>query len=255
MKKGFTLIELLAVIVILAIIALIATPIILNIIGDTKKESDKRSIEMYGDAIKNAVAKSMLDGTEITPGNLSEELLSEVEYEGSKVECETHEIYSDGTIYLAECTVNDVAVEYEYGEKQNIRYYGWWSPDENLKIGGELPEELSLTPPSDKKIYLGIDTDGSKIKAAYACFKMNNENYCLKGADETAVTSNHDMMREAFSETGECYFDEDGSDYNDECHGESIIVQAHPSGDVSTIVVDTSYCYVFHDGTFYCYDE
>ena len=33
-KKGFTLIELLAVIVILAIIALIATPIILGIIND-----------------------------------------------------------------------------------------------------------------------------------------------------------------------------------------------------------------------------
>ena len=34
-KGGFTLIELLAVIVILAIIALIATPIVLNIINDT----------------------------------------------------------------------------------------------------------------------------------------------------------------------------------------------------------------------------
>ena len=36
MKKGFTLIELLAVIVILAIIALIATPIILGIIDDAR---------------------------------------------------------------------------------------------------------------------------------------------------------------------------------------------------------------------------
>ena len=45
-KKGFTLIELLAVIVILAIIALIATPIVINIIEDSKKNSsaisDKR---------------------------------------------------------------------------------------------------------------------------------------------------------------------------------------------------------------------
>ena len=36
-KKGFTLIELLAVIVILAIIALIATPIVLNLISESKK--------------------------------------------------------------------------------------------------------------------------------------------------------------------------------------------------------------------------
>ena len=36
-KKGFTLIELLAIIVILAIIAVITTPIILNIIENAKK--------------------------------------------------------------------------------------------------------------------------------------------------------------------------------------------------------------------------
>ena len=40
-KKGFTLIELLAVIVILAIIALIATPIIVGVINDAKKNAFK----------------------------------------------------------------------------------------------------------------------------------------------------------------------------------------------------------------------
>ncbi len=43
--KGFTLIELLAVIVILAIIALIATPIVLDIIADSKVAAKERSIE------------------------------------------------------------------------------------------------------------------------------------------------------------------------------------------------------------------
>ena len=42
-KKGFTLIELLAVIVILAIIALIATPIVLGIIEDSRENSKKIS--------------------------------------------------------------------------------------------------------------------------------------------------------------------------------------------------------------------
>ena len=41
--KGFTLIELLAVIVILSIIALIATPIVLNIINTTRKGAAARS--------------------------------------------------------------------------------------------------------------------------------------------------------------------------------------------------------------------
>ena len=53
-NKGFTLIELLAVIVILAIIALIATPIIIGIINDSKKQSTIRSAELYESAVKNA---------------------------------------------------------------------------------------------------------------------------------------------------------------------------------------------------------
>ena len=60
MKKGFTLIELLAVIVILAIIALIATPIILNIIEDSKEQSVKSSANLYVDGLsKYIVSKNM----------------------------------------------------------------------------------------------------------------------------------------------------------------------------------------------------
>ena len=62
MKKGFTLIELLAVIVILAVIALIATPIILNIIEDTRKESAKSSANLYVDGlIKQITSKNMIN--------------------------------------------------------------------------------------------------------------------------------------------------------------------------------------------------
>ena len=43
MKKGFTLIELLAVIVILSVIAVIATPIILGVVETTKKAALKES--------------------------------------------------------------------------------------------------------------------------------------------------------------------------------------------------------------------
>ena len=39
--QGFTLIELLAVIVILAVIALIATPLIMNVINDAKKGASR----------------------------------------------------------------------------------------------------------------------------------------------------------------------------------------------------------------------
>ena len=54
-KKGFTLIELLAVIVILAIIALIATPIILGIINDARKSANERSAELIETGVEYAI--------------------------------------------------------------------------------------------------------------------------------------------------------------------------------------------------------
>ena len=44
-KKGFTLIELLAVIVILAIIALIVTPVVSNIVSNARIAANARSVE------------------------------------------------------------------------------------------------------------------------------------------------------------------------------------------------------------------
>ena len=54
-NKGFTLVELLAVIVILALIALIATPIILNIIKDAKRSAAKDSAYGYIDAVEKYI--------------------------------------------------------------------------------------------------------------------------------------------------------------------------------------------------------
>ena len=58
-NKGFTLIELLAVIVILAIIALIATPIILGIINDARNEAKKRSAELAYSGVEYAITSYM----------------------------------------------------------------------------------------------------------------------------------------------------------------------------------------------------
>ncbi len=62
-KKGFTLIELLAVIVILAIIALIATPIILNMINDAKKSAAKDSAYGYMKSVDNYIALASMSTT------------------------------------------------------------------------------------------------------------------------------------------------------------------------------------------------
>ena len=54
-KKGFTLVELLAVIVILAIIALISTPIILGVIDKAKKGAAEQSALGYIDAVEKQI--------------------------------------------------------------------------------------------------------------------------------------------------------------------------------------------------------
>ena len=67
-NKGFTLVELLAVIVILALIALIATPIILNVINDAKKQAAKDSTYGYMDAVEKYIVSSELEDKSIKDG-------------------------------------------------------------------------------------------------------------------------------------------------------------------------------------------
>ena len=67
-KKGFTLIELLAVIVVLAIIALIATPIVMNTIKNAKKGAAERTADNYIKQVETAVAEERLNKNEVLEG-------------------------------------------------------------------------------------------------------------------------------------------------------------------------------------------
>ena len=67
-RKGFTLIELLAVIVVLAIIALIATPIVMNTIKNAKKGAAERSADNYIKQVETAVAEAKLENKSVPNG-------------------------------------------------------------------------------------------------------------------------------------------------------------------------------------------
>ena len=83
-NKGFTLVELLAVIVILALIALIATPIILNVINDAKKQAAKDSAYGYMDAVEKYIVSSELEDKSIKDGTYSvEDLNKKISVKGS----------------------------------------------------------------------------------------------------------------------------------------------------------------------------
>ena len=81
-KKGFTLIELLAVIVILAIIALIATPIILSMINNARKSAARSSALGYVESIENYVGFY-----EAKQGGISDIAGYDVAYPASTVTC------------------------------------------------------------------------------------------------------------------------------------------------------------------------
>ena len=66
-KKGFTLIELLAVIVILAIVATIASPIILNIISTTKEKAHDESVRSIIKSVEMAYANSVVKNSGVNP--------------------------------------------------------------------------------------------------------------------------------------------------------------------------------------------
>lgn len=68
MKKnnGFTLVELLAVIVILAVIALIATPIVLNMIESSRKGAAESSALSYIDATEKSIMTGLMNSTSST---------------------------------------------------------------------------------------------------------------------------------------------------------------------------------------------
>ena len=110
-KSAFTLIELIAVLVIMAIIALIVTPLVMNIIRKARVAADKRSIDAYGRSIEYAIAGYLLDNGKF-PTDVSE---LTIKYSGNKVECSTTQLNSDSSVYLTGCTVGGRTVDYAYG--------------------------------------------------------------------------------------------------------------------------------------------
>ena len=115
-NKAFTLIELLAVIVILAIIALIATPIVLNIIKDSRESSGLRSAEMYLDAVEQSVSIEKMENTNFNPSTctvVEEGNLDCEGYDKNPIEVEVNgEVPETGKIIFENGQIKDVTLNY-----------------------------------------------------------------------------------------------------------------------------------------------
>ena len=119
MKKGFTLIELLAVIIILAIVALVATPIILNVVDDARESAARSEASMIVSGVNNYCATSamrnQLDGTEDicadADGVTKEEVPTMVNLGNAKVTSITYNPTS-GAVTALTITSNTFTVTY-----------------------------------------------------------------------------------------------------------------------------------------------
>ena len=102
--KGFTLVELLAVVVLLAVIALIATPIIGNIIDTSKESANQRSIEGYADAIRNEYYNQQTGGGIPV---IDDAFLANVDTEGNEINCQNVLYSTKYQVILDKCTIAD----------------------------------------------------------------------------------------------------------------------------------------------------
>ena len=173
-KKGFTLIELIAVLVIMAILALIVTPLVMSIIRKARVSADKRSIDAYGRSIELAVASYLLD-TGKFPTDISQ---LTIEYSGNRVECSTTQLNPDSSVYLTGCRVAGRRVDYAYGENKIPIVYDEYSVGDEVSYNGvdyyvikdSTEQEASVTllkatPFTVEEInhYGGVGTDNNHV--------------------------------------------------------------------------------------------
>ena len=114
-KKGFTLIELLAVIVVLAIIALIATPMILNVVEKARKGAAKSSALGYVDAVEKQIMVNQLnENPEINDGEyeLPIDNTYKVSVKGAKPSSGTLTITKSKVVSASMC-INNYTVIYD----------------------------------------------------------------------------------------------------------------------------------------------
>ena len=147
-KKGFTLIELLAVIVILAILALIVSPIISGVITNAKLSAAERSLEGYAQSIELAQAKYQSKNG----GNITKDI-NELSVEGKsieKIKNQTVLINDAGIVDSITATVDGFICEYKASTGATC-------------TKGELVDNTS-TLASDYLTKAGITTDEEILK-------------------------------------------------------------------------------------------
>ncbi len=290
-RKGFTLIELLAVIVVLAIIALIATPIVMNTIKNAKKGAAERTADNYIKQVETAVAEAKLENKSVPNGtynidgngNLTGAGLPdgklEINMSGNKptsgtVKISNGGVSQDGTTM----TVGNYNVKYNQGNNKyeasekggasSTTVVYRWSADE-IKIGATIDPNNTSKFTKDastlgKSYYLKhvLDKD-NKVTESYACAIFNSKEYCVRGGKDNSGNTFYGYAANEADYTGNTLLLKqirdakiagvscDFSAGSSYCSGGSVNLNAGSIGSVRAFG-DVGDCYVYADGSSYC---
>lgn len=77
----------------------------------------EKVINEYGDSVNIAILDYLKENKKIPSWELISDL---IKYDKYDVDCNIHDIYKDGNIYLDKCTVDNETVKYSYGDKQEV---------------------------------------------------------------------------------------------------------------------------------------
>jgi len=174
MKKGFTLIELLAVIVILAIIALIATPIILGIISDTREVSKLRSAELYTAGIEQAIVRAKLNDKEIKNGTYkitqSGDICLKYDINNNcidllKVEVDGEKPTEGSKVTIKKGQIQDIKFTYEDKKVIKDETGNYVYKDESIEFEPvyEIGEEVTFNPGDQDRTWNVVDEDEDTV--------------------------------------------------------------------------------------------
>ena len=220
-RNAFTLIELIATLVIMAIIALIVTPLVMSIIRKARISADKRSIDAYGRSIELAIAGYLMDNG-FFPTSI-EQLT--IEYSGDEVVCTTTQLNSDSSTYLAGCTVGGRSVEgYTYGSDKSPSYTAYNVGDEVtynnvdyyvIKDSGAKESTVTLLkaePLTTEEVntYGGVGTDNNLVNKYY----VNDDDYPNAYAKAYDINGYGGMV---YYESETCYYKGRGNSEQEGC--------------------------------------
>src|SRR5574344_317697 len=183
-RKAFTLIELLAVIVILAIIALIITPVITDVIKKARESSDLRSAEAYVKAGDNFYAEATLDTNKASL--LGTNVINSLEVNNAEA-TGTLIFNSDGTVAMAIVLNNKCYV------KTSSQYVDQITVSDDTTNCTVSNGNNYKTYSNGEAVYFNVST-GKTCTSAKAVSTTNTKSGCMKfytfGDNNTSKTVN-----------------------------------------------------------------